>query len=284
MKSDPDLNAERIEHNRICERQKDWLLDTPLTWERYYHRMCLPPHAGGTLYGLDHKIFLDYLIEELERLKKTDLKILDYGCGTGALSIALADKGYQLEGFDLSDKGIEIAQKAAKKAGVENKTNFVVSNAQFLPYRDETFDLVIGKAVLHHTIKYDGTDRELYRILKKGGKAVFIEGAAGNPLIAAIRYFTIRKALGDTPLDLKRIARFAEKFSRHRVKGYFFLYMLKRFGYYSSDETLPGRGKNRLGEHPLFQRVLKACLTFDEHFINEKRPRISGRYLIEIQK
>lgn len=278
------LEIERVEHNKIYEKQQAWLLDSPLSWDRYYQMMSIPPHQGGSLYGLDHKIFLDYLDEELRKFQNQEIRILDYGCGTGALAIALAGKGHQVDGFDLSDKGIEIAAKAAERSGVEEKTNFVVANAEELPYPDETFDLVIGKAVLHHTIKYEGTDGELHRILKTGGRAIFFEGGAGNPLIALARSFTIKDSQGDVPLNFRRITKFSKKFSRLTIEGYFFLYMLKRLGYYSSDESLPDKGKNKLGKTLFFRFFLQACLAFDQAFINKKSPKISGRYLIEFQK
>lgn len=284
MNLQQQLEQERLEHNAIYAAQQAWLLEEALTWERYYTQMCLPPHQGGTRYGLDHKIYFDYLLETLKKTNSKNIHILDYGCGTGALGIALATLGYRVSGFDLSDTGIEIAQKAAQKAGVTSQTDFRVADVQHLPFLDAEFDLVVGKAVLHHTIKYKGTDQELRRVMKPRAKALFLEGAASNPLIALARTFTIQEELGDVPLTIPKLQAYSKDFSTLHIKGYFFLYMLKRLGYYSSDENLPDKGQNRIGRNGLFRFFLRLCLAFDRLFINEKATRLAGRYLIEIQK
>lgn len=284
MKVEHLLEQERIEHNEIYAQQQDWLIREALTWERYYQQMSIPPHQGGSLYGLDHKIFLDTLLQLLQEYEAQDIHILDYGCGTGALGIALASRGYKVSGFDLSDVGIKIAQEAAEKANVTDRVNFSVANAQQLPYENQSFDLVIGKAVLHHTIKYDGTDLELHRVLKDGGSALFLEGGASNPLIALARTFTIQEELGDVPLTIPKVKKFAESFKEIDIQGYFFLYMLKRFGYYSSDETAKDKGRNRIGRTWIFRTLLRLFLTFDRLFINKRINKLAGRYLIRLDK
>lgn len=284
MNTDQQLEQERLEHNAIYGDQGERLLEQNLAWDHYYQQMSVPPHQGGSLYGLDHKIFFDYLLQLLKDKPKADIRILDYGCGTGVMGIALATLGFQVAGFDLSDTGIEVAKTAAKKAGVEQRTVFEVANAQQLPFADNSFDLVIGKAVLHHVIKYEGCGPELHRIMKPGAEALFLEGAAGNPLIAQARKFTIQEELGDVPLTSSNINAFATDFKNVAIKGYFFLYMFKRFGYSSSDETLPNQGKNRIGKSGLFRFFLKACLWFDQLFVNEKILSLAGRYLIILKK
>lgn len=284
MKVEHLLEQERVEHNEIYAQQQDWLIQEALSWDRYYQQVSVPPHEGGSLYGFDHKIFLDSLLQILQKCDGQDVHILDYGCGTGALGIALATRGYKVSGFDLSDIGIKIAKEAAEKAGVTDRVNFSVANAQQLPYQDHSFDLVVGKAVLHHTIKYDGTHQELYRILKDGGTALFLEGGASNPLIALARTFTIQEELGDVPLTIPKVNNFAKEFKKVDIQGYFFLYMLKRFGYHSSDETKKDKGRNRIGKTWLFRTLLKIFLVFDQLFINKKISKLAGRYLIQLNK
>lgn len=284
MNSQQQLEQERLEHNTIYSEQGDRLLQQDLSWDNYYQQMCVPPHEGGTLYGMDHKLFFDSLLLSLRGMPKAEIRILDYGCGTGVLGIALASLGYQVSGFDLSDAGIEIANQAAKQVGVAERTNFVVANAQVLPFEENSFDFVIGKAVLHHIVKYEGTGTELQRVMKPAAKALFLEGAAGNPLIAQARKFTIQEELGDVPLTTTNINEFARDFSKVEIKGYFFTYMLKRFGYYSADETLPDRGKNKLGRSLPFRLMLRLCLFFDRLFVNEKVVALAGRYIIQLTK
>ena len=140
--------------------------------------------------------------------------------------------------------------------------------------------------VLHHVVKYGGTGSELHRVLRKGGKALFSEGAAGNPLIRWARRFTIREEVGDVPLTTRRVKQWARDFSYVEWKGHFFLYMLKRFGftYEGTSGDIPVR--NRFGKWSGFNGFLRCCLTLDELLLNQKPlgKYLGGRYLIELAK
>ncbi|MEL6655868.1 MAG: class I SAM-dependent methyltransferase [Bacteroidota bacterium] len=284
MDEGQQLEQERQEHNTLYGKQRDRLLEQSFAWQQFYNLVARPPHLGGTLYGQDHHLFLGRLREILANYPAGEARILDYGCGTGALGVALASLGYQVTGFDLSDEGIAVAQRLAAQQGLVAKTEFVVANAQALPFDDQSFDLVVGKAVLHHTIKYPGTAEELHRIMKPRACAVFLEGAASNPLIALARRFTIQEELGDVPLTIKRVQAFGQNFSEVKMDGYFFLYMLKRLGYYSSDETLPDRGQNSIGKTTLFRQFLRMALALDNALVNKKVLSLAGRYIIELWK
>ncbi|MEL6942553.1 MAG: hypothetical protein AAFO82_07785, partial [Bacteroidota bacterium] len=107
---------------------------------------------------------------------------------------------------------------------------------------------------------------------------------ASNPLIALARTFTIQEELGDVPLTIRKLKDFAIDFKEIDIQGYFFLYMFKRFGYSSSDETLPNQGRNQIGGSWIFRTILKLLLAFDQLFINKKITKLAGRYLILMKK
>ena len=56
-------------------------------------------------------------------------------------------------------------------------------------FSDNTFDLVVGQSILHH-LEWEVAIHELERILKPGGKAVFIEPLGDNPMAKLIRLVT----------------------------------------------------------------------------------------------
>ena len=255
----------------------------PLDWAYYYafHR---PAHVeGGLLYGLDVRLFLDSIDRELRR-RDVNIRILDYACGIGELSVILARRGYRVCGFDLSETGVSTARSLARKYGVEGHAQFQAANAKQLPYADEQFDLVLGKAVLHHVIKYPGTAAELWRVLRPGGKVLFCEGSAGNPLVRLARRITLREEMGDVPLTPETVRAWAEAFSGVKSTGYFFLYMLRRLGYryLRSGQTVP----NKLGQTRAFRRLLWLGLLVDRLMVNRRwySPRVAGRLLIELTK
>ncbi len=77
-------------------------------------------------------------------------RVLDIGCGTGALAFCLSDMGYKVTAVDASKKMIEMAKRHNKV----NNIDFAVADAlEGLPYKDKYFDLVIASYVAHGLTK-----------------------------------------------------------------------------------------------------------------------------------
>ncbi|WP_251712051.1 demethylmenaquinone methyltransferase [Lactococcus ileimucosae] len=107
----------------------------------------------------------------------TNLEILDLCCGTGDWTFDLAEAAKstgKVTGLDFSEKMLEIAQARLENKAYKNMT-FVQGNAMALPFEDETFDVVTIGYGLRNTSDYLVVLREIFRVLKPGGKAVCIE-------------------------------------------------------------------------------------------------------------
>ncbi len=104
-------------------------------------------------------------------------RALELGSGTGFFLLNLKQAGVLDEGHvtDLSPRMVEVAQRNATSLGfsVEGR----VADAESIPYDDDTFDLVVGHAVLHHIPDLEQALREVVRVLRPGGRFVF----AGEP-------------------------------------------------------------------------------------------------------
>ncbi|MDQ1634482.1 MAG: hypothetical protein QOJ32_1291 [Frankiaceae bacterium] len=104
---------------------------------------------------------------------------LELGCGTGFFSLNLVSGGViardGLAVTDISPGMVEVAVRNAKSLGLDVEGR--VADAERLPFDDDSFDLVVGHAVLHHIPDLDTTVREILRVLKPGGRFVF----AGEP-------------------------------------------------------------------------------------------------------
>jgi len=108
--------------------------------------------------------------------------ILDYGCGGGWLPAFLHSKGFNIVGVDINANLVSNAKRVCPRA------EFIVCDAEKLPFKDSAFDCVIGVAILHH-LKLERSCRELRRALDEKSKFVFLEPNSLNPLSAIGRRF-----------------------------------------------------------------------------------------------
>jgi 2-polyprenyl-3-methyl-5-hydroxy-6-metoxy-1,4-benzoquinol methylase len=111
-------------------------------------------------------------------------RVLEYGCGLGEATVLLARSGARVSAFDLSPSSVEVTRRRAETNGLE--VDLAVAAGEDLPYADETFDVVVGVAILHH-LDVERAGRELHRVLKPDGKAAFVEPMAMNPVLNFVR-------------------------------------------------------------------------------------------------
>lgn len=100
------------------------------------------------------------------------LDTLDLCCGNEWLSMLLAKRGAKVWGIDISEELIKTATKAAEKAGLSDSITFRYMTCEEMSFDDNSFDLILGSAILHDT---DLALRNIHRVLRSVGRAVFIE-------------------------------------------------------------------------------------------------------------
>jgi SAM-dependent methyltransferase len=114
--------------------------------------------------------------------------VLEYGCGPGWYSFPLAERGARVTGIDISSTAIARATaQAASRPQLQLR--FEVADAEDLPFADASFDRVCGSGILHH-LNIAAAARQIRRVLRPGGDAIFIEPVAYNPMGAAFRVLT----------------------------------------------------------------------------------------------
>ena len=117
---------------------------------------------------------------------------LEIGAGTGYFSLNLASQGLirNLTATDISPGMLKSLASTAKDLGIKVRT--VVTDAENLPFPDESFDVVLGHAVLHHIPDLDKAFSEFFRVLKPGGMIVF----CGEPSRYGDRLAAVPKRTG----------------------------------------------------------------------------------------
>ena len=106
-------------------------------------------------------------------------KICDIACGGGTLSLKIAEKGCEVHGIDISEFMIK---KAKNFAIIEHiRCEFVVGDAEYLPYKSGYFDKIVCNCSLEHFQNDIKALKEMNRILRENGYIVLTVDSLSYP-------------------------------------------------------------------------------------------------------
>jgi ubiquinone/menaquinone biosynthesis C-methylase UbiE len=180
MTSNPSIHAAHVPGAHATAEQVAAAWDDPKLANVLYHDWEAATYDEKWSISYDERC-ITYARARFEHVAGRDgwpyRTALELGSGTGFFLLNLKQAGVLDEGHvtDLSPGMVEVAVRNAKGLGFEVEGR--VADAESIPYDDETFDLVVGHAVLHHIPDLDRAMREVLRVLKPGGRFVF----AGEP-------------------------------------------------------------------------------------------------------
>ena len=161
--------------------------------------------------------FRDYWARVEQLAAGADL--LEYGCAYGSNALRLAPGAKTATGIDISDVAIERGRQRARQQGQDN-VRLEAMDAQAMTFADDSFDLVFGSGILHH-LDIDRAYAEIARVLRPGGRAVFVEPLGHNPAIELYRRFTPSARTPDEhPLLKADFRRFDAAFGTTRCSFY----------------------------------------------------------------
>ncbi|CAI2079035.1 class I SAM-dependent methyltransferase [Serratia ficaria] len=126
--------------------------------------------------------------QDLQRLARllephAEARLLDLGCGAGHASFTAAARVAQVMAYDLSAQMLAVVGQAAADKGLAN-IQLQQGVAEALPFEDASFEVVISRYSAHHWHDVGRALREVKRVLKPGGKAIFMDVVSpGHPLL-----------------------------------------------------------------------------------------------------
>ena len=107
-----------------------------------------------------------FLRQWFDRMDFQGQKVLDVGCGSGALSCRLAKMGARVTAIDITEAAVALARRNARAQGLD--MDIARMDAEDMALPPASFDFVFSWGVLHHTDDIETAFREVSRVLKPG--------------------------------------------------------------------------------------------------------------------
>lgn len=110
-------------------------------------------------------------IDEFLSCVQPGMTVLELGCASGWLTLAMAQRGAQAQGIDISEKSLNIARQYYDSIcdSVSGSVTYRVADLNALELSTETYDVIAVKGTLHHLLRMDHVIDEIYKALKPGG-------------------------------------------------------------------------------------------------------------------
>lgn len=168
-------------------------------------------------------------------------RVLDLGCGYGETAAWLAMQGATVDAVDISPRMLEVSRRLAERAGVAGRIRFHAAPGEALPFPEAAFDAAFGHDVLHH-LDLDRARREILRVVRPGGRAVFAEPLGHNPILNRFRDLSPETRTPDeVPLRFADFGRLADGFRSMRHREFHLLTMSLFLWFYVVERADPNR-------------------------------------------
>lgn len=114
-----------------------------------------------------------YLHEVLDYERCRGKRVLEVGCGMGGQARQMAEKANEFYAIDLAPKSIELTRKRFRIYGINTERIFQ-GDAENLPFKDASFDLVYSNGVIHHTPDTAKAAKDIFRVMKPDAEAIIM--------------------------------------------------------------------------------------------------------------
>lgn len=179
----------RYRKRGIADTAVEWELMRTATLEAFkrHYNECVPTleeelDVWGEYHGHRHQMRYRLVSEKVrEHVAGRPADVLDLGCGAALVADQLADLPLTYVGLDFGGHHIEFAAaKHAQGSPGQLTAAFVRGDAEHLPFRDDSFDVVVWSEVIEHLMRPELAVWEVSRVLREGGVLVMTTNNASE--------------------------------------------------------------------------------------------------------
>jgi ubiquinone/menaquinone biosynthesis C-methylase UbiE len=172
---------ERVANEKQAYNDGDVFAASAALQRRFHH-----------VFSCPNSLRLERYLEDAIKRCSTGKDVLNIGCYEGDEAPTFRKYGARsIVGIDISDNAIAVARR---KHG--DIAEFHAMDAHRTGFASQSFDLVVGRSILHH-LDFELALREVSRVLRPGGAAIFMEPLGDNPGAKLIRALTPRARTKD---------------------------------------------------------------------------------------
>jgi ubiquinone/menaquinone biosynthesis C-methylase UbiE len=139
-----------------------------------------------------HNNWPDYDAVLFKDFDTNGLVALEYGCGPGRNLVKFSNRFARIDGVDISDINIDKAKINLEHNGISGSNLYVTSGDNLSMIEDNTYDVVFAVICFQHICSHEirfSILKDIYRVLKPGGKLCFQMGYGGKEGIPTAGYF-----------------------------------------------------------------------------------------------
>lgn len=131
----------------------------------------VPPDWRYHRHLRHNAIYHTHDIDEFLSHIQPGMNVLELGCASGWLTLAMAQRGARAEGIDISEKALNIARRYydSIRDSVGGSVTYRAADLNALQLSAETYDVIAVKGTLHHLMRMDHVIDEIHKALKPGG-------------------------------------------------------------------------------------------------------------------
>lgn len=237
-------------------------------------------HYRGNPVTFDEHLFQsrrDFTVDYVLTNSSPDATIIDVGCGAAPVVSRLLASQRSCIGVDYSFDMLRFSQDELRKSNRQN-TALLQADCQALPFPDDHFDIIICLGVISYIEDYQLALKELYRIIKPGGRLIISFRNKYNPVLLDPVVFLktfIKWVIGKLKVD-NSVGRFLD----HKVV----VRDIEREGFQYLTHTSIGIGPIRWNGKPVFssRKSIKLSQSIDRALRIVRLHRILGKWLADV--